>query len=177
VVFIFNFRSTSTDTITSITGLGTATQVPGARSISTSEGRASDMWQCLNIPGGVTTVTINQTGTGTITVIGLEIATTAGHFAFDAASAVTNASTSTSPATGGVITTTGSKDFVLSYMASGSLTNGTVSPPLVDEGLQDFHGNPYYYTLNMTPQTFTPTLQVTGFPSAYHWSTGAWTSQ
>ena len=176
VILVFNFRNSATDSITSITGLGTATQVPGARSVSTADGRTSDMWQCLNVPGGVTSVTINQTGTGTITVIGTEVATTIGHLAFDAASATTNANGSTATCTGAPITTTGTKGFVMCYVASLAFTFGAVSPPLVDSGLQDLHGNPYYYALNLAPQAFTPTVQVTGFPGAYHFSTGAWTT-
>jgi hypothetical protein len=177
MILIASFRNSSTDSVTSIAGIGTWTIVPGSRSVSTADGRVSELWQCLNITSTGNALTITQTGTGTIAVVAIEIATTIGHFAFDSASATQEATASSSPAVGAPIKTNGSKDFVLSYVSSLAFqTFGPPSAPLIDSGNTDYHGNPYYYALNLPPQTFTPTTVVTGTPGAFHWSTGAWTT-
>jgi lysophospholipase L1-like esterase len=177
MIFLFQFRSTSTDSITSITGLGTASHVTAARSVSGAGGRATDVWQCLSVPAGVTSVTINQTGTGVVTVVGIELHATAGSFILDTASAVTNASASASPVAGGPITTSGAKSFVISYMASSVLGgDGTCAAPLTFTGADDGHGNQIYTAANIAPQSFTPTVGAINIPGPYSLSTGAWTT-
>jgi hypothetical protein len=178
MVFCVGFRNSPTDSVVSITGLGTCTRVPGSRSVSTTDGRVSEIWQALNCPAGITSVTVAQTGTGTFTIGGLEFHQSAGQFVFDAASATTEATCNASACQGALLTTTGLKDVIVSYWCSLMLTqnDSTVQTPLINQGYQDGHGNPTYFAMNVAPQSFTPTVTVNGFPGVFHWTTAAWTT-
>ena len=177
MLIVVNMRANSTDQITAITGLGTAARVTGSRAASTSDNRACEIWQCLNIPGGVTSANFTQSGTGIITMTFYELHSTVGSGAisFDAASNTTNAVAASSPAKGGAITTTGSSDFILSYFCASTFNaDNTALAPLTTSTTQDNHGNTLYTGLNVTPQTYTPSVGIGSSTGAYNLASGAW---
>jgi len=161
MVVLLQNRSSATDTITSITGGGT--YVRASRSPSTSAGRATEIWYCLPLSAGVTSLTVNVSASDTVSVTAIEYSSTLGVMFFDTSSSTTNATCGTSTCAGAPMTSNGANDLFVGYAASPTATfTGTAVLPLSAAG-SDTHGNPLADNefQSGSPQTFSPTFNCT----------------
>lgn len=140
LVVTFNFRSGSGDTISSITNGGDTFVSANCRSVQSS-GRVQEIWYCLNLSAGKTSLTINQSGVGIITVSAIEYHSTLGLYIFDVSGATpTNGSVGgTGIDTGPTIVTTGASDLVVHYCVTSGNWLTANSPFTAQQG--DAHGN------------------------------------
>jgi hypothetical protein len=160
VVFL-GFRTAAADTGTSITGVG-GTCTRQARSTNATGARANEIWVCVGISAGNTSVVVNYTTTGdTVSVTAIEYHSTLGIMFIDAGAGSTNLSCTTPTCTGTAITTAGSNDLLLSYFTSNNTTPSAVSAPFSISGgvcttAQDNHSNLIACSLGSAAATYTP---------------------
>lgn len=173
MAFAFNFRSNATDTITSVTDTGSDSCVTaGQRSTSAADARAIEIWYCPSLSASVTTFTIAATGSGTISVMGYEYASSlAGHMFLDTGSHTVNQVTNGSSAAIGTSFTTGAatNDGLFAFCAGASITTFTAIAPLVNAS-QDGHGNQLADALNQSASTYTPSFTTDAAAAAFNLS-------
>ena len=141
LVVLMNFRSNSTDTVSSITDGGDTFATANARSVAAGDGRGMEIWHCLNISAAITTLTINQSGIGTVAITAFEYHSSLGLFAFDTGGGTTEAhSDVSSHCFGATLTATGLSNVLVVYWAAVSTTYISVAAPFGNQQ-DDGHSN------------------------------------
>lgn len=161
-VIHFNLRSNSSDHITSISdGAGDSFVSAGARVTDSINNRSSETWYCVSMTGGITSLTIHQSGTGTIEQVYEELHVSSGTIAFDAAAALDATAPNNGTTSGPSLTTAGGNDAIVGFSPMGPSINPAnpfAGSPWSDVYNMDNHSNSSYEYLNLVPGSYTPTF-------------------
>ena len=174
LVVLVAFRTSSSDTVTSLTdAVGDIFVSANARSVDTDGGRAFEIWYTSKVSNAMTSITVNQSGSGTISVAAFEFYANGGA-ALDTLSKTTNASNGASPATCGAITTTTANEVIIGGINSSIFDGTAVALPFAIPS-QDLHQNLYLDAQIRTPGTYQASV-TTDSTGAYSCSLAAFKS-
>ena len=156
VLFALQYRSNSTDTTTSVT-LGAATCTHSIGRATYTAPRSVEFELCVNVPGGVTTATIVQSGTGTVTITSIEVHSSTGTLSLDTSGAVSNGTSTggSNLSSGPALTTTGTNSGLFLYICSAAASSFVSAVAPWSALTQDFHSNPVTQLLNQSPGSYT----------------------